>query len=227
MDWPVIIIVSVCAVAAVAVAYLVDSRGARQRRQILAEPPPGLDDTPAPAYLTEETIRSASPTPAPSPDERDRVDHRLMGVEPLSAGFFSPDFLTDKKSRRAVLESPVVVVADQVTQFLDLAPAIQAARAQTTGFVLAAREVGGDVMVNLAMNCVSGRLACVCVVTEDLDPIAALTGATIASASDLRSGYLPEAWLGRCDLWVSDEKRTWILPPPPPSGAATGVMTAD
>lgn len=212
MNWPVIIVVAVCAILAVTVAYLVDSRRFNLRKQILSSPPQrsGLSGDLAPAYMTDDQIRAGSSLPPLTPDLIEAVERCVADTEPLPVGYCSPDFITEASSHRAVLESPVILLAEEATQFLDLSPAISVSRAQLTGFVLVARHISPDVTATLAMNAVAGKLRCLCVETEDLDPIAALTGATIASATDLRSGYCPPAWLGTCALWVSDEKNTWI-----------------
>jgi len=111
----------------------------------------------------------------------------------------------------------VVLVAESVRYMADLVPAIQAAQNGSTGLVVAAGEITPDVVDTLAMNALSGRLACVCVITTDCESLAGAVGAPVVPAADLRSGYLPDTVLGHCDVWVSGPDRTWILQPQPNS----------
>jgi len=208
MEWPVIVIAAVCAVTAIAVAYMVDVRTSDERKRILSSAPdrPGLPGQ-TPAYVTGDEVRDAArPVPDSSPD----LDSLLLEAVSFPCGWASPDF-ADPVSKRAVLESPVVLVAESVQYMADLVPVIQAAQNEGTGLVVAAGEIAADVAATLAMNALSGRLACVCVITEDCESLAKAAGASVVPAADLRSGYVPDTVFGHCDLWVSGPDRTWVL----------------
>lgn len=212
MEWSVLVIAAVCAVTAIMVAYMVDARSANERKKILSSPPDrtGLEAEEAPAYVTEKDVRARSAHRS-GPALTEDVATRLSEAACFGSGWASEDFVTDPKSRRAVLDSPIVLVAESVVQVADLVPAIQQARVENTGLAVAAGEVAPDVVATLAMNSLSGRLACVCVVAEDLDRIAAEVGASVVPGADLRAGYLPREALGRCEAWVSDSSHTWVL----------------
>jgi len=222
MEWSVLIIAAVCAVTAIIVAYMVDRRSADERKQILSSPPdqPLLASEDVPTYLTEKDVRRPRRSTPAVPQED--YAKRLEGAGVIEAGWSSPDFITDPASKRAIVESPIILVAESVGHMADLVDVIRSAQSQGTGVVVVASEVAEEVVATLVMNSLADKLACVCVITGDLDTVAAKVGATVVSATDLRSGYLPQEWLGHCDLWVSDEKQTWILPSPSPRGAETG-----
>jgi hypothetical protein len=38
------------------------------------------------------------------------------------------------------------------------------------------------------------------------------TGATAVSVGDLQAGYLPDDHLGRCDRWVAESRRSYVIP---------------
>ena len=210
MEWPVLIIAAVCAVTALAVAYMADARSRRERTTILSAPPdrPGLEVTGSPDYLTAEEVRAHPVNLKPPPQPH--TLHEPDDSPSFPWGWASEDFITDPDSREAVLESPVVLVAESVRYMADLVPVIEAAKVQGTGMVVAASQIDPDVVTTLAMNALSGRLACVCVITDDCESLAQAVGASVVPAQDLRSGYVPSTVLGHCDLWVSGVDRTWI-----------------
>jgi len=210
MEWPVLIIAAVCAVTAIAVAYMADARARREREKILSAPPdrPGLEVTGSPDYLTSEEVR-AHPVNLQPPPQPHTVDE-TEGSDSFPCGWASEDFITDPDSHEAVLESPVVLVAESVRYMADLVPVIEAAKIQGTGMVIAAGQIDTEVVTTLAMNALSGRLACVCVITDDCESLAQAVGASVVPAQDLRSGYLPDTVFGHCDLWVSSIDHTWI-----------------
>ena len=219
MEWPILIIAAVCAVTALVVALMVDRDSARSRRRVLQAPvdQPLLADTPAPTYFSPDQAKAKydASARALTDEQRAAVSARLDGVAPVAVGWPSADFVTDPGSRWAVLESPTVLVAEAVGRLVDLADLIRPAADQCTAVVVVASQIPPDVMATLSLNAACGRLDCLCLITEELDQIAALVGATVLTAADVAAGYLPPAALGHCDLWVSDAKQTWIVPVPP------------
>jgi len=210
MEWSVLIIAAICAVTAIAVAYMVDARTKREREQILSAPPdrPDVAVTGSPDYLTAEEVRAHRVDLSPPTGSRIVDEHDSSHSFPC--GWASKDFITDPDSREAVLESPIILVAEDVAYMADLVPAIRAAQNGSTGLAIAAGGITADVVTTLAMNALSGRLACVCVITKDYESFAAVVGATVVPALDLRSGYVPDTVFGHCDLWVSSPDRTTV-----------------
>ena len=212
MEWSILIIAAACAVTAIVVAFLVDRDSAKQRQQILSTPPdqPVLADQAKPVYLRPGDVHPVRPDL--TPDQRDNITARLDGVTPLPVGWPSSDFITDPVTKRAVVEAPVVLAAGAVTRIADIAPLIRSAATEGTGLVIVAGQITPDVMATLSLNAAAGRLSCSCLVTDDLAAVAAQTHATVLEASDVAAGYFPSTALGHCDLWVSGDKQTWIVP---------------
>ena len=210
MEWSVLIIAAVCATTAIVVAYMVDARTSRERKKILSSPPdqPELAVTGSPDYLTAEEVRAHPVNLQPPPQSHMLSEPDVSQSFPC--GWASEDFVTDPASRQAVVESPVILVAESVRYMADLVPVIQAAQNASTGLVVAAGEIAPDVVTTLAMNTLSGRLACVCVITDDYESLARAVGASVVLALDLRSGYVHASDLGHCSLWVSGVDRTTV-----------------
>jgi hypothetical protein len=218
MEWPVLVLAAVAALAVLGLAFTVDRRRARQRRQILASPVPNpvLDDLAAPTYLTPDQIRAQRDPTARALTEavRRATSAQLGALTPLPGGWASPDFVTDPASGWAVAEAPVVLVAEAVTRLADLAPAIAVARQRRVGLALVVGRIKAPVLAGVAVNALAGRLDTLVVQGADLAGYARATGAQIVPEADLSAGYLPEAALGTCHLWVSDSAQTWINPTP-------------
>jgi len=218
MDWPVLIITGIVAITAVVVAFLVDRDAAKRRRKILSTPPdrPGLPEAASPTYLTADEIRQQASQQPVRPDlsqaERDALAARVADVTPIPVGWPSSDFVTDAHSQWAVVDSPVVVVAEAVSTMADVVPIVQQARDKGAGLVVAARRIAPEVLATLSLNALSGRLPCLSLLADDLDQIAQQVHASILTSADLTAGYVPDHVLGRCDLWVSDPRQTWIVP---------------
>jgi len=219
MEWSILIVAGVCAVTALVVALMVDKDSARSRQQVLQAPAdrPLLADQVAPTYLSADQAKAKYDPSARALTVEQRTDlqARLDVVTPLKVGWPSADFVTDPTSQWAVLESPIVLVAEAVSRLADLAELIRPAAGNGTALVVAAQRIPPDVMATLSLNAACGRLDCLCLITDDLDQIAELVSATVLDAADVAAGYCPPAALGHCAWWVSDAKRTWILPVPP------------
>ncbi|MDR1265917.1 MAG: hypothetical protein LBK42_10265 [Propionibacteriaceae bacterium] len=195
----------------------------------------------------------ASPTPEPPGDQaaartaadhdraepRTRVDpasaqiYRFSTTEPhrssvdlgsaLAGGWADDRFVTDRARGWAVLDHPLVLVAEQITAFRQLWPALARCRRAETGLVVVAADFDPATVATLAVNVVWGRLAAVAVRCPDpaaREAVARATGAKPMRLADLLSGYLPADGLGTCATWVSDAGHSWALP-----AAASGRET--
>ena len=221
MEWWILVPGALVAVAALSLAYAADSRSARRRQTILHTAPvrPGVS-VDAPTYVFPEQVRSASGGKAPllSDSQHGDIDRARQEITPVAAGFTSPDFITDPTSSSAVLIRPVVVVADQINAGADLAALIGLARPTPhtdqppRPLVLVARSIAEEISGTCAINAAAGRLACLCVTVDDPAAIAAQVQAEVLQADDVTAGYLPEAALGSCELWISDARHSWIVP---------------
>ena len=210
MYWSVLVVVLIVAATVVVVAFMVDLRSASDRKRILASPVdrPELAGEDAPDYIQPDNVPIQNQR-TPSPEDREALMKRLSELDPIAAGYASPDFATDSVAKLAVLEAPAVLLAESVDHMADLWAFIQAVR--DTGFVVVARDIGGEVIATLSVNAKSGRLSCVCVQTDDVDVVATAVGGTVLAGSDITAGYIPDTALGHCTLWVSDPTRTWIV----------------
>ena len=211
-----LIVGAVCALTALVVAFLVDSRTARTRKDILTTPPdqPTLTDLAPPEYLTEETIRTqyAQPADELSPQDRERISAAIGAITPLALGWPSDDFVTDQTTKRAILEPALVLVTEEISRFSDLLPLFRLAVGQKTGLVVVATSLAREVLATVSLNVLAGRLACLCLLSDDLAAVAERCGASVVPATDLTAGWVPDEVLGRVALWVSDASQSWIVP---------------
>ncbi len=215
MEWPVLLVAAAIALMAVAIAFWADRARARERRRLLAEPPerPGLATPARPAYLTADQVRSQSePAGAagPGPDQAE-VARRIEGVPAVDGGWASPDFVTDPAASWAVLDSPVVVVVEAVDRTEDLVGLIRRVQAMAAPLVVVARRIGPEPLTTLGLNAVAGRLACLCLVTDQPEAVARRLQVPLLTRSEVVADYFPDQALGRCELWVSDKERSWIV----------------
>ena len=212
MDWWIVIVGGVCALIVVLGAYWTDKQAADKRKEILASPvdQPVLAEHGKPTYLQEDQVRAQAQANPISVDTEVAME-KIADVDPLEGGWASPDFVNDPKAKRAVLLSPLVVVTEAISQMADLVPLVRMAQDRGTGLVVVSGKIPDDVMSTLGVNALTGRLPCLCVVTEDLEGFAQECQAEVISQTDLVAGYLPSTSLGHCEVWVSDSKQTWIV----------------
>jgi hypothetical protein len=167
---------------------------------------------------------AASPTPEPPrdqattrpADDHDRAERtRLDPASAVAGGWADDRFVTDRARGWAVLDHPLVLVAERITAFRQLWPALARCRRAQTGLVVVAADLDPATVDALAVNVVQGRLAAVAV--RGLDPaaraaVARATGAKPMRLADLLSGYLPDTGLGGCATWVANAAHSWALP---------------
>ncbi len=213
MVWPIVITVAALSLAAVVVAFLVDRASAQKRREIFDAVPdrPELDDSGSPHYVRPRAAASRLATVGLSPDERAELQSRLEQAAAFSGGWAAREFVNDPPSQLAILRSPVVLVAGQVSDARQLYPAMTRAKDSSTGLVVVAEAIDRATLAGLVMNAEAGTLPCVAVVSPEGAAIARGVGSDVVSGEDLFSGYLPEGSFGHCESWVSSGERSWVL----------------
>jgi len=220
-NWVVgIVVVCVLGVAVIAYGYFHDRALNRRREAEMLNPPdrpvPGFEQGSAlPSYVSElQARRPPAGRASPSSADRTMITMAVDGVAPLALGYASKDFVTDTDKGWAVLTDPLVLVcAEPVAAIRELLPIIELARRLDTGMVIVAPNISDEVLHTLEVNQIQHKLT-VLVVTapqmETLFTIAQQTRAAMIDRSDLQSGYLPPDRVGRCAVWVSSTKQTWI-----------------
>ena len=211
--------------------------GARNRRraaEILAPPerviPHFRPDAPAPHYLSELQARRAPGTAVASgldADTRAEVRRQLdagAGTA-IAAGWASADFVTDPETGWAVLEDPVVLVcADEVESLRELLGLLERVLMSRTPLVVVAPSLAPEVQATLEVNRIRGLLAVVAVLVPDAaerDALARECGAQPSERTDRQAGYLPSSVLGRCQRWVSTDRRSLAVTHDPGTAEAT------
>lgn len=220
-----IVAVLVIGTAVVVYGWLTDRAAARRELEELHRPPER--DIPRfhpeevrPHYLTElEAVTRPDHLPQTtlSADTRHRLTERLTGAPSFPAGWPNRGFITDPGTGWCVLDSPLVLVcAEEVATMRELLPALRLAKSADRPLVVVAPEISHEVSTTLRANLVQGTLPALPIELGDQGlrrSICSLTGGELATAQDLRSGYLPKASVGGCETWVSDEDTSWVILP--------------
>lgn len=206
------------------VAYGVIGDGVRRRdvdRQLHAPPdrpiPRFTPAEAAPRYLTELQARTR-PGDADSLSAAERERLRALqdaaGTVQVAAGWASTDFVTDSATGWAVLtDADVLVCADPVTTVRELLPTLEYAIARR-GLVVVAPELHPEVRGTLEVNALQRTLPLLAVLADGgtAATVAERCGATPVERRDLMSGAVPGAHLGSVQQWVSDRRRSWLVP---------------
>lgn len=181
-------------------------RRADELRSAPERPIPGLPrDAGIPTYVTAEEAR----TP-PRPPIVTQTD--LSAAVAVTARLAGPGFTQD--GRTATLENPAVIVTDgDVTSFRMLLTPLERAARTATPLVLVARRFEPEVLATLEVNTIQQRLRLIAVSADDQAraQICELTGAAAMPQTDLQSGFLPDAGVGRCRAWSSTKDGSRIV----------------
>ena len=216
-------LVLVLGVAVVVYGWLADRTDTRRRQEAMTQPPdrdvPGLSpEARTPTYLTEyEALHKADYHPSTSLTDAERaaLQQRLNGAPSLPYGHAAREFTTDETSQLCVLPEPWILVADNdVTTLRELLPFLEKARARDRCVVIVAPSLSRDVLATLQVNAVQQTLSCAAVLIPDAGQrrvLCSLVGAAPLAAADLRAGYVPEASLGTCGVWVSSPGQLWVV----------------
>lgn len=156
-------------------------------------------------------------------DESKTMKTELSVVEGMQfdRGYASPYMMTNPDKMDAVLEDPLILIADKkISVFQDLLPVLEQVVKSGRGLFIIAEEVEGEALTALVLNKLKGAIKCVAVKAPGygdrrkamLEDIAILTGATVIS-SDL--GYeIKDAtldMLGSAKMVQVDKDNTTIV----------------
>jgi len=226
--WSIGLVVLVVVGLAAIVFGAVHDRARNRRRavEMLAPPPRAIPqfraDAPAPRYLSELQARRPSGTAVAglTAAERAEVEQLLRDntAPRFSAGYASPDFVTDADSGWAVLQDPVVLVcSDEVSSIRELLGLLERVVLSRRSLVLVAPAMPRDVLATLEVNRIQQRLSLVVVLTADAEVVEAIAracGARLTQRGDRQAGYLPAGDLGQCLRWVSTAKESRLVRSP-------------
>lgn len=217
----------VLVVGALLVGYGALSDRAKNRRaavEMLSPPQrniPAFDPTtPAPQYLSELQARrrpqGVTDTELSS-EQRQELKRQLTGstTVTLDAAMVSRGFVTDSHAGWAVLDTPrVLVTAEPVEALREIMAVLEAVKSAGMPLVVAAPSLAAEVATTLEVNAIQQKLRVVGVTgsTGVLRQVADATGTEPVSRSDLQSGYVTFDRLGTCARWVSDNRRSYVLP---------------
>ncbi|WP_291649893.1 chaperonin GroEL [Clostridium sp.] len=136
-------------------------------------------------------------------------------------GYVSAYMVTDTEKMEAVLDSPLILIADKkITNIQELLPILEQIVQQGKKLLIIAEDVEGDAMTTLVVNKLRGTFTCVAVKApgfgdrrkEMLQDIAVLTGGTVISEElgiDIKEVTLD--MLGQCDSIKVTKETTTIV----------------
>jgi hypothetical protein len=199
------------------------SRNRRRAAEMLAPPPRTIPqfrpDAPAPHYLSDLQARrppAAARSAALSARDRETISRQIADAQTVTvaAGYASRDFVTDPASGWAVLDRPAVLVcSDPVETIRELLGVLEQLIMARTPLVVVAPGVAAEVLATLEVNQIRQTMQLLAVIPHatELSALATACGATMIDRADLRSGYTPADWLGRCERWVSTAKASHVI----------------
>jgi hypothetical protein len=196
----------------------------RRRREMLAPPersiPRFAPDAPTPAYLSELQARRP-PSEARGADlteiERTALQEALAqpDVTTVEAGCPSDDLVTDQVTGWSVLRRPDVLVSTApISVVRELLGILENQVPTGHPLVVVAPSIGQELISTFEVNHIQRVITILPIISPDeatSTRIAAATGATPLSHSDLQSGYNPPTLLGSCATWVATRTRSHLL----------------
>ncbi|SDS89201.1 hypothetical protein [Microlunatus soli] len=228
MDGWVIGLIALLVIGIGVIAYggLSDRRKHRRTVEQMLSPPPRTipqfkGGSQHPHYLPAQVALRPPPGQerGPLPDsDRETVDRELKSRDTVTidVGYASDAFVTDERSGRTVLDHPrILVSAEPIMSVREVISVIEHMITDGTPLVVAAPSMAPEVLQTLAVNHIQRKLDLVVLLSVDpvpMDQVVTATGANLVSRIDLQTGYLADADLGRCRRWVSDRRRSWMVP---------------
>lgn len=124
----------------------------------------------------------------------------------FNRGYKSPYFVTDNNSMSAILNNPLVLIADKkITQAKELLPILEACSSQSKSLLIIADDIDGEALSTLVVNKMRGILNVVAVKAPEfgdrkkaiMEDIAVLTGGQVVSSEKgMRLDKFNPDWLG-------------------------------
>lgn len=227
MDPWLIGLIMICVIGVAVIGYgALNDRAKNKRRaaEMMAPPnrsiPQFKPDAAAPHYLSDLQARrppeEAEPTDL-SQSEREAISQQIKeeSTVKIDVGYANRTFVTDPTSSWAVLDQPMILVcAEPVDTIRELISVLEKLILSKTGLIVVAPALGGEVLGTLEVNKIRQTMPLLAVISPDLaqlDKIATSTGASILERTDLQASYVTPEQLGRCERWVSDNKRSFVI----------------
>jgi hypothetical protein len=219
-----LIAVTVVGLAVILFGALSDrAKNKRAAAEMMAPPqrviPQFHPDSPTPHYLSELQARRR-PEGAESSEltstERDQIAQQVKdpATIALDVGYASRDFITDRSSSWAVLDSPsILVCSEPIGSTRELLTILEKLMMSRTPLVIVAPSLAPEVRGTLEVNQIQQTMRLVAVTAEEQSQqlIAVATDAQPLSRSDLQAGYVRPEHLGTCARWVSTAKKSFLI----------------
>ena len=198
------------------------AKNRRLAAEMLAPPkrsiPQFTPQTSGPRYLSDlQARRPPSESPELSRTDREIIAEQLTlsDTTSIAAGYASKDFITDRASGWAVLETPAVLVCeDAVDSIRELLPILEKLIVSHTPLVVIAPAFAREVRTTLEVNTIRRITSLLAVEGTDEATrrvLSEATGATATDRSDRQAGYLPLDRLGRCERLVATATTTYLI----------------
>ena len=136
-------------------------------------------------------------------------------------GYKSPYFVTNKNDMTAVLEKPLILIADKrFNQVKELLPVLEAVSAQNRSLLIIAEDIDGEALATLIFNNVRGIVKTCVVKAPDfgerrkliLEDIAVLTGGTVFSPEKgMKLDKFSWEWFGEARVATVGKETTTIV----------------
>jgi chaperonin GroEL len=156
--------------------------------------------------------------------EESRTGETLLEVVEgmqFNRGYKSIYFVTDNNTMTAVLNSPLVLIADKkITAAKELLPILEACSAQNKSLLIIADDIDGEALSTLVVNKMRGILQVVAVKAPEfgdrkkaiLEDIAVLTGGQVVSTEKgMRLDKFNPEWLGTARKVTVGKEETTIV----------------
>jgi chaperonin GroEL len=139
----------------------------------------------------------------------------------LDKGYLSPYFITDAESMKAVLDHPLILIADRkITAMSDMLPILEQVVKAGRSLLIIAEAVEGEALATLVVNKLRGTISAAAVRSPGfgerrkamLEDIALLTnGRVVSEELGMKLESLTTAELGQAERVVLDKDTTTII----------------
>jgi chaperonin GroEL len=136
-------------------------------------------------------------------------------------GFKSPYFVTNNNNMTAVLENPIILIADEkLTQVKDLLPILEAVSSQARSLLIIAEDIDNEALATLIVNKMRGIMKVCAVKAPDfgdrrkliLEDIAITTGGKVFSKEKgMKLNSFSWDWFGEARNVTIDKETTTIV----------------